>query len=140
MLGLLICLTVVRLGVARIRIIKGWLDKGMLEEPCSWQLRARRKEASTITETTSKAELGTESTNDISGFTDLTIESTDCTKFMDNSTDPTDLVIESTGRTDCAKLTDVCKHHISDYEGLQYTTFLQSSALPTTQLTSDSQG
>jgi len=63
----------------------------------------------------------------------------DISGFTDNSIDFTDPTVESTDRTDCTKPTDVRKRYMSDRKGLQHAKFLQLSALPTTQPTSDSQ-
>jgi hypothetical protein len=64
--------------------------------------------------------------------------SDDVSDFTNDFTNFTDPTVESIGRTDCAKLTNVWKHYMSDCKGLQYTTFLQLSELLATQPTSNS--
>ena len=68
------------------------------------------------------------------GFLDSTLDN-----ISDNISDFTNTTVESTGCTDCAKPTDVQKRSMSDCKDLQYTTSLQLSPLLATQPTSDSQ-
>ena len=109
------------------------------------QKHESRAEDSTIakamTKTTSEAKLGAKDckdcimdkelslldcildiSDDISDCTDHTMDPADCTKSTDDSTDFTDSAVESTGCTNCAKLTDVRKRHVSSSKGQQLCT------------------
>ena len=77
--------------------------------------------ARAITKTTSEAEPGAEDCKDC--IMDRELSLSDCIlDILDNSTDFTDSAVESTGCTNCAKLTDVRKRHVSSSKGQQLCT------------------
>jgi hypothetical protein len=71
-------------------------------------------------------------------FSDNVLDFTDCYKDFYKDSDFTGHTVDL---TNCTKLADVQKRHMSNREGLQYTTFpqIESSTLQATQPTSGSQ-
>jgi len=55
--------------------------------------------------------------NNILDYTNYTMDPVDCTKFTNNSTDFTDSAVKSIGCTNCAELTNVQKHYVSNNKG-----------------------
>ena len=72
--------------------------------------------ARAITKTTSEAELGAKDCKDY--IMDKELSLSNCIlDILDNFTDFTDSAIKSTGCTNCAKLIDVRKRHVSSSKG-----------------------
>jgi hypothetical protein len=103
-----------------------------------------------MTETALEAKPGAEGdTTDLTDNKDHIVDSIDNCKLridrtdkeLDFSNDISDFTGHTVDLTERTKLTDVRKRHMSNHEGLQYTTFpqIESSALLVTQLTSGSQ-